>query len=89
MFQPETKAETKLLVSTETLTDTEREVSELVRKIQSYNWKLTNKVGKQETAENNIREAFRVIDLLTKDTPISHILTGKVEEYRQLFKNIL
>lgn len=89
MFQPVSKAETRVFVSTETLTDTEREVSEMLRKIQSYIWKLNNKVGKAETARKNIEDAFRIIDELRKESNISSDLAGKVEDYRQKFKSII
>lgn len=79
-----------MIVSTEIRDDVEREIAEQIRRVQRYFSKWNNRGkggGKPETILENIADAFRIIDELKKENPISNDLAGKVEEYRHKFKN--
>lgn len=88
MFQPVTKAETKTIVSTETLIDVEREIAEQIRRIQRYFYKLNNNLGTVETATKNLKDAFRIIDELLQEGSIGSDKSEQLEEYRQRFLQI-
>lgn len=82
MFQPETR----VIVSTETTTDVEAEIRGKIRTIQSYNWKLNNKVGTRDNALKNIHQSLTVIDELRKEAEISPELEAVIATWKSKFK---
>lgn len=83
-FQPVSVPETKVIVSTEIRDDIEREIAEQIRRIQRYFSKWNNRGkggGKPETIQENIADAFRVIQTLQRQGDISPAMKQKVSEH--------
>lgn len=85
-FQDSPRTETKVIVSTETVPDVEREISGQIRRIQRYNSKLEQGIGKAATAYKNIADALKTInELLESGTPTENKME-QIKAFRAKFE---